>query len=81
MVPKKMKGKILYPLNVLKKKYPTLYKKEVQKYDGRKKVLQGKIPSPFNCLWNDVLHFSPVEPSKVMNALKKEGFPLATLKW
>lgn len=37
-VPEKLKGKILYPLTTLKNKYPKIYKQEVKRYKGRKKL-------------------------------------------
>jgi hypothetical protein len=35
--------------------------------------MQARIPL-LGCLWNDVLHFSPVHPSKVQEALTQAGF-------
>ena len=69
MVPKDMKGSVLYPLNILKKKYPLLYKEKVKKYQNRKYLLKQKIPI-LNCLWNDVLHLTAVHPSKIKRELK-----------
>jgi hypothetical protein len=68
-----MEGDTLYPLNVLREKYPDIYVKEVKKYTGREGVLTRKIPI-LNCLWNDVLHFSPVHPQKVKDALAQAGY-------
>jgi len=76
-----MKGQILYPLNVLKNKYPSIYKKEAEKYSNeRKKVMKRKIPF-INCLMSDVLHFTTVHPSKIAKALKEAGYPLKKSKW
>lgn len=80
MVPENMKGKILYPLNVLKKKYPGIYKKEVDKYRNRKKVMRRKIPY-LDCFWNDALHFTAIFPSKITKELRTAGYPLEKLKW
>jgi len=71
-VPKNLTGNILYPLNVLKEKYPDIYQEHVKKYVGREHLLQEKIP-PLHCLWNDVLHFSPVNPAEIKKALIKAG--------
>ncbi len=71
-VPKNLTGDILYPLNVLKEKYPEVYEKEVAKYVGRERVMEQKIPI-LNCLWNDVLHFSPVHPAKIKQAMIEAG--------
>lgn len=71
-VPKNMQGNVLYPLNLLKEKYPDIYAKEVSKYDNRKHLLEVKIPL-LNCVWNDVLHFSAVHPSHIKEALIAGG--------
>ncbi|HID53593.1 MAG TPA: hypothetical protein EYP41_16365 [Anaerolineae bacterium] len=73
IVPKKFTGSILYPLNQLKHKYPELYAAHVKKYEGREILLEREIPM-LNCLWNDVLHFSPVHPAKICQALWEAGF-------
>lgn len=81
LVPESLKGKVLYPLNILKKKYPLIYKKQASKYAGeREKVMKRKIPY-LDCLLNDVLHFTPVHPTKITKALKKAGYPTKKLKW
>ena len=78
-VPKNMTGNILYPLNQLKTVHPNLYEQHVKKYDWRTEVVAGQIPI-LDCLWNDVLHFSPVHPSKVKNELIALGRDVPTLK-
>lgn len=62
----------LYPLNVLKDKYPKLYQQHVRKYEGREHVMQKRIPI-FDCLWNDVLFLSAVSPQEVVQALHYAG--------
>lgn len=79
-VPEKKKGEILYPLNILKKKNPEAYKYELKKYSGREELTKKKIPI-LNCLWNDVLHLSPIPPSKIKRALKEAGFRVKKAKW
>ncbi len=64
-----MQGSILYPLNRLKQLHPELAKKPLEKYSWRQDLLQRKIPS-LNVLWNDVLHFTTLHPSKTFDALK-----------
>ncbi|MFC1720979.1 hypothetical protein ACFL0K_01860 [Patescibacteria group bacterium] len=63
-VPENMTGNILYPLNNFKQKNIEIYNKEVEKYSGRERLLKLKIPI-LDCLWNDVLHLSPVDPSEI----------------
>ncbi|HEY1074819.1 MAG TPA: hypothetical protein VGE59_03940 [Patescibacteria group bacterium] len=72
MVPKDLVGDILYPLNKLKLLDPELYDKKTKKYQGREYQLELKVP-PLNCLWNDVLHLSPIHPQEVVDTLKACG--------
>ncbi len=72
-VPKDLEGDTLYPLNVLKEKYPEIYDKKVAKYEGRQEVLNWNIP-PLNCLWNDALHLTAVHPRAVKEALEEAGY-------
>lgn len=69
-VPKNFVGNILYPLNQLKDIYPEAYEQQFAKYKGREFVTKTKIPI-LNCLWNDVLHLSPVHPKEVYEELRK----------
>jgi hypothetical protein len=80
LVPKKLIGNILYPLNELKNKLPEVYKREIEKYKEREYVLEKKIPI-LNCLWNDVLHFIPVHPSKIKKEMQKAGFKVDKVRW
>jgi len=68
-----MSGTVLYPLNVLKRYKPDIYTEQSKKYIGRERLLTAKIP-PLNCLWNDVLHFTAVEPHIMKENLEKAGF-------
>ncbi len=69
-IPKNFSGNILYPLNQLKNIYPEIYEQQFAKYKGREFITEAKIPI-LDCLWNDVLHFSPVHPEEVFKELKK----------
>ena len=80
MVPEDMREKTLYPLNILKEKFPDLYKKKNEKYLGRENVKKEKIPF-LNCLWNDVLHFTAIHPSKFSRELKKAGLSPKKIEW
>ena len=62
-----MKGSTLYPLNVMKDIYPDVYDENLKKYEGREQVLEHSVPI-LNCLWNDVIHLSPVHPRKIEGA-------------
>jgi len=71
-VPKNLQGNILFPLNRIKGIYPDIYTEEVKKYEGREFIKEQKIPI-LNCLWNDVLHFTSLQPQLVKNALMNFG--------
>lgn len=71
-IPDDMQGDILFPLNTLKVKYPQVWAKEVSKYENREDVMQQHIPI-LDCLWNDVLHLSPVHPALIKKAIFEAG--------
>ncbi len=72
-VPKDMQGNILYPLNRLKDTHPDIAAQNIKKYEDRgSRVMSQRIPI-LNCLWNDVLHFSLVDPQRVADELGKFG--------
>jgi hypothetical protein len=71
---KDMRGTVLYPLNQLKIALPDVYAEEAKKYQGREETMDQQIPI-LNCLWNDVLHFTAVPPTKLRDALLEAGRP------
>jgi hypothetical protein len=73
-VPDNMEGGTLFPLNMLKEKYPELYAKQMSKYEGREHVTKQFIPG-LECLWNDVLHLSAVHPQDIKQSLIEAGMP------
>lgn len=77
LVPKDMQGEVLYPLNKLKTIFPELYNKKIEKYKGREHLTREVIPF-LNCLWNDVLHFSAVNPYDIKKAFTELGHPFKT---
>lgn len=73
LVPKNMLGEKLVPLNQIKEMDAQLYEKYTDKYNNssdRKLLLERKVPK-LNCLWNDVVHFSPLHPNHIYQALKE----------
>ena len=44
----------------------------MSKYVGREHITQQRIPI-LDCLWNDVLHFSAVNPKEIKQALIEAG--------
>ena len=71
-----MRGAVLYPLNRLEGIYPDLYEEWKQNYVTRPDIAALRIPPLDNCLWNDVLHMSPVHPARLKAALAKAGHEL-----
>ncbi len=64
VLPKNLTGDVLRPLNDFKISNPEEYKKLSAKYKGREALMERTIPL-LDCLWNDVLFFSPVPPEKL----------------
>ena len=71
-VPEQMVGTVLYPLNELAQVDRAAWRRERAKYDGRERVLDVRVP-PLECLWNDVLHLSPVHPADLVAELRAAG--------
>lgn len=66
-------GSGLHPLNELRERDPDTFARARAKYDGREQVLELSVPL-LDCLWNDVLHLSPVHPAELVEALESAGF-------
>lgn len=73
-VPKNLTGDTLYPLNVLRTKLPAIYEGQVSKYIGREEVTQQRIPLLDNCLWNDVIFMTSVNPADLFKARREAGW-------
>ena len=71
-VPNQMIGTVLYPLNELARVDRSAWERERAKYAGREQVLALRVP-PLRCLWNDVLHLSPVHPADIVAELRAVG--------
>jgi hypothetical protein len=79
-VPANLEGKYLQPLNRLKASNPRVYAEAIKKYKGREGVLSQRVPN-LDCLWNDVLHCSPIHPSLVCNELNRRGIRIEQSRW
>ena len=82
IVPPRVEGLHLMPLNDLKTALPEVYRQHAAKYVGREELMSQIIPH-IDCSWNDVLQFSPVHPEQIRDALLKVGFgwrPLLTFE-
>lgn len=78
MVPNNIIGDNLVPLNEIKNENEELYINYAKKYNDhpeRKKLLERKVPK-LDCLWNDVVHFLPLNPNHVYEALTEIGIPV-----
>jgi hypothetical protein len=73
VLPDPMVGSVLYPLNELRERDPDTFRRARAKYEGREQVLELRVPL-LDCLWNDVLHLSPVHPAEMIHALESAGF-------
>lgn len=67
-----MVGETLYPLNQLERIDAPAAISARTKYASRENLMAVRIPI-LDCLWNDVLHLSPVHPSKIRKALNETG--------
>ena len=70
--PDPLLGSVLYPLNELRDRHPDAFARARAKYEGREQVLNMRVPL-LDCLWNDVLHLSPVHPAELVEALETAG--------
>lgn len=68
-----MIGEVLYPLNQLASIDSVVASEESKKYEGRKHLMAVRLPI-LNCLWNDVIHLSPIHPSKIKKVLIETGY-------
>lgn len=80
LVPRHLRGEVLYPLNQLQTIFLDVYEAHVQKYRGRETLLDRRVPF-LDCLWNDVLHFSPVHPGQIRDGLCAAGFDWNPRPW
>lgn len=72
IVPKNMEGQILFPLSELRNRAPSIYEREIKKYDDhpKRKGLPKRLLKKINCLQEEVLHFSPIHPYLMFAGLK-----------
>ena len=79
--PKELRGEGLIPLNSLQHTHPDLYQEHYQKYIGREHLTKVKVPI-LDCLWNDVVHLSPIHPTQIRTALGAvDPSPIPARKW
>jgi hypothetical protein len=69
LVPDPFHGSKLVPLNQMDR-FSDLYTNHASKYKGREELMNTMIPK-LNCKWNDVIHFSCIDPKIVAREIKK----------
>jgi len=77
-LPTDLKGATLHPLNSLKSKFPDVYEREVSKYVGREHITQQRIPLLDNCLWNDVIFMTALNPQELFDERRRAGWHSTT---
>lgn len=89
MVPERMQpsedGKeVLYPLNMLKDKFPELYEVAKKKYESseyRKSIPEMLIPTLEEAAWGDVLQLTAIHPVELKKALVEAGWHPEEMKF
>ncbi len=69
LIPDPFHGSRLIPLNQMDIS-SDLYKNHASKYKGREGLMKTMIPK-LNCKWNDVIHFSCIDPMIVAREIKR----------
>lgn len=66
---------MLYPLNDIRARHPDVYEREIAKYRDHpsRAELPRTVIGKLNCLWNDVLHCSPIHPHLLYRAWRERG--------
>lgn len=80
VVPPQMVGDVLYPLSRLRTVHRALAEDAARKYEGREALMRARLPL-LDCLWNDVIHLTPLHPSKTRRALEAAGFPVRDIEF
>lgn len=75
-----VRGDSLQPLNVLRELHPDVYAREAAKYVGREALMQERVER-LDCLWNDVLFFSPVHPGPLLDAVRAIGREVSPVRF
>lgn len=80
LVPRRVVGSHLLPLNRLKGSHPALYEAYSRKYQGREHLLEQPVPG-LECLWSDVLFLTAAQPSVIRELHEAAGFDVPPLRW
>lgn len=77
---RRLYGDYLRPLNELEQLAPEIHAARAKKYRGREGLRERRIPF-LDCLWNDVLFFSPVHPRHIRDGFIAAGKTWPGLEW
>lgn len=80
LVPRRVVGSRLLPLNRLRESHPALYEAYARKYKGREHLLEQPV-SGLECLWSDVLFLTAVPPNVIRELHEEAGFEVPPLRW
>lgn len=80
LVPQRVVGSRLLPLNQLRQSHPALYEAYARKYQGREHLLKQPVPG-LECLWSDVLFLTAVPPDVIREMHEAAGFEVPPLRW
>lgn len=89
MVPEDMQPndegrEVLYPLNMLREKFPGLYEVQAQKYSSseyRKTIPDKLIPTLQEAAWGDVIQLTAIHPEDLKKALLEAGYSPKEMKF
>lgn len=89
MVPEDIKldeegREVIYPLNILKEKFPELYQVKVEKYldsEYRKNLPEKLIPTLQDAVWGDVIQLTAIHPENLKKALVEAGYTPKEMKF
>lgn len=68
-------GTRILPLNRLLETDAAVARAHFEKYANRPKLIQQVI-EPLGCLWNDVIHLSPINPQLILDEWRRLGLPV-----
>lgn len=80
LVPQRVVGSRLLPLNQLRESHPELYEAYARKYQGREHLLTQPVPD-LECLWSDVLFLTAVPPDAIRELHEEVGIEVPPLRW
>jgi hypothetical protein len=78
--PVDLRGTHLLPLSILRSVHTDLFERAFAKYRGRVHLTEVKLPI-LNCLWNEAIHLTPIDPSLIRKKLESLGLATTAKIW